>query len=67
MLLDKESRILPFEIKSAETHSSDFRQNLKKFLSYANLVDGGIVNKVKLGQKRSDGVELMSWSDFLLN
>ncbi len=60
LILDNGRQILPVEIKLAQAYCSDFCQNLKNFLSYANLADGCIAYHGIHGQKGNDGVELIN-------
>jgi predicted AAA+ superfamily ATPase len=66
-LLQKTANILtPIEIKSAQTFTSDFRKNLKKFMSYAKLNHGRILYDGDQEFIGSDGIEVMNWKSFLL-
>lgn len=59
--------LLPIEIKSAQTYTSDFSKNLKKFMSYSGTKQGLILYDGKSEFKGTDNIDLQNWQKFLLN
>lgn len=59
-------KIIPIEIKSAQTYTKDFSKNLKKFISYSGIEKGLILYDGPQSFKGSDGVEVMNWKAYLL-
>lgn len=59
--------ILPMEIKSAQTYTRAFGQNLKKFMSYSKVSAGRIIYNGEQEFRGSDGIELIHWKKALLN
>jgi predicted AAA+ superfamily ATPase len=60
------TEILPIEIKSAQTYSKNFSNNLKKFMSYSGTSKGLILYDGIQEFIDSDAIEIANWKSFLL-
>jgi predicted AAA+ superfamily ATPase len=58
--------LLPIEIKSAQTYTSDFSKNLKKFMSYSGTQKGIVLYDGKQEFRGTDNIEVCNWERFLL-
>ena len=58
--------MLPIEIKSAQTYTSDFSKNLKRFMSYSGTKQGLILYDGNPEFKGTDNIDLQNWQKFLL-
>lgn len=65
LIIDNGSSFLPTEIKSAQTFSNDFTNNLKKIKNYANTNKSVIVYDGNMEFITSDGTKVMKWTSFL--
>jgi predicted AAA+ superfamily ATPase len=65
LIIEVGNTILPVEIKSAQTYSSDFSRNMKKFMLYSGITHGTIVYNGEAAFKGSDGIDLLNWKEFL--
>lgn len=65
LIIDTGTTFLPVEIKSAETFSNDFTQNLKKIKSYSGVKKATIVYNGKMEFETSDDIEIVNWTSFL--
>jgi predicted AAA+ superfamily ATPase len=58
--------LLPIEIKSAQTYTSDFSKNLKKFMSYSGTPKGIILYDGQQEFRGTDNIDVLNWEGFLL-
>ncbi|MEX0812663.1 MAG: ATP-binding protein [Chitinophagales bacterium] len=65
LIVEKQNKILPIEIKAAQTYTKDFSKNLKKFKSYSGINEGCIVYDGTTEFKGSNGIEVLHWSNYL--
>lgn len=65
LIIDKGSAFLPVEIKSAQTFSNDFINNLKKIKSYANIKNSIVVYDGNMEFTTTDDTQVTKWSSFL--
>jgi hypothetical protein len=65
MIIESGNKIIPVEIKSAQTYSNDFSRSLKKFMLYSDTSQGTIVYNGTASFNGSDGIDLINWKDFL--
>lgn len=65
LIIDSGATFLPVEIKSAETFSKDFTNNLNKIISYSGVKNGIVIYNGKIQFKSSDGIRVVNWASFL--
>jgi predicted AAA+ superfamily ATPase len=65
LIIEEGNTIIPVEIKSAQTYTSDFSRNIKKFMLYSGITHGTIVYNGEAAFKGSDGIDLLNWKEFL--
>lgn len=58
--------LLPIEIKSGETYSTDFTRSLKKFMAYSGLKKGLLLYNGTSSIQGSDGIAICHWKNYLL-
>ena len=63
LIIDNEEVLLPIEIKSGKTINSDFFKNLDYFKKITGFQNSLLVYNGELGQKRSNGTEVINWKD----
>ena len=63
VLVDEGSRLVPVEIKSGQTITSDYFKSLRYWKKLTETKDGYIFFGGDIGQKRSDGIFVKSWRD----
>jgi len=61
LIVDKTSSFLPIEIKSGKTIHDEFFKNLRYWLKLTGEKQGMIVYAGNTNQKRSEGIEVISW------
>lgn len=61
ILIDYGNKLLPIEIKSAQTFNNDFLSNLKKFKNYANISHGKVIYDGTLEFETEDGITVKNW------
>lgn len=67
LLIDSGTKFLPIEIKSAQTYSIDFANNLKKLKNYSGVNEGFILYNGAMEFENADGFQIKNWSSFLIN
>jgi len=65
LVIDKSTTFLPLEIKSAQTFSNDFGNNLKKIKKYSDIKEAVILYDGDLEFETSDGTKVLKWTSFL--
>ncbi|MCO5258605.1 MAG: ATP-binding protein [Crocinitomicaceae bacterium] len=65
LIIDKGSDFMPVEIKSAQTFSNDFSNNLLKLKNYANIQQGIVVYNGTMEFTNSNNIEVVNWKSFL--
>ncbi|HRW63222.1 MAG TPA: ATP-binding protein [Bacteroidales bacterium] len=66
LIIDKTVSIVPIEIKSGKTIHDEFFKNLRYWLKLAGEKEGKIIYAGDFDQKRSEGIEVISWKNFSL-
>jgi predicted AAA+ superfamily ATPase len=66
LIQEASHELLPIEIKSAQTYTSDFTKNLKKFMSYSETKKGIVLYDGKQEFRGTDNIEVCHWERFLL-
>jgi len=66
VIVDSGLSFTPIEIKSAQTFSKDFLNNLKKFRSYSKSEKGILLYDGQMEFTTDDGFEVLNWRTFLL-
>ena len=61
ILIDYGNKLLPIEIKSAQTFNNDFLANIKKFNSYANIDIGWVIYDGQLEFETENGIRVKNW------
>lgn len=65
VIVDSGLSFTPIEIKSAQTFSKDFLNNLKKFRSYSRSEKGVLLYDGQMEFTTEDGFEVLNWRTFL--
>ena len=65
LIIDDGSTFLPVEIKSAQTFSNDFSNNLKKIMTYSGVKEAKIVYDGKMEFTSSENIQVENWTTFL--
>lgn len=63
ILIDYGNKLLPIEIKSAQTFNNDFLSNIKKFNSYADIENGWIIYDGALEFESDNGIVVKNWKN----
>ncbi len=63
ILIDCGNKLLPIEIKSAQTFNKDFLTNMNKFNSYANINNGWLIYDGKLEFETEQGILVKNWKN----
>ncbi len=61
LIIDKTTSFLPIEIKSGKTVHDEFFKNLRYWLKLTGEKQGVVIYAGDNNQKRSEGIEIMSW------
>lgn len=67
LIIDKGTTFIPVEIKSAQTYSKDFANNLKKIMNYSGIQKAVIVYDGEMQFEDSNGIKLVKWDSFIKN
>jgi uncharacterized protein len=67
LIIDNGTTFLPIEIKSAQTFSKDFTNNLKKIMNYSGIQKAVIVYDGEMHFEDSNGIKLVKWDSFIKN
>ncbi len=65
LIIDKGKDFLPIEIKSAQTFSNDFADNLKKIKNYANIKSSMVVYNGDMEFTTTDNTRVAKWTSLL--
>jgi predicted AAA+ superfamily ATPase len=63
LIIDGSDQLVPIEIKSGKTVHSEFFKNLKYWQKISGIGHGRIIYAGDSDQKRSDGMEVVSWKE----
>ncbi|HRN41171.1 MAG TPA: ATP-binding protein [Vicingus sp.] len=63
ILIDYGNKLLPIEIKSAQTFNNDFLSNIKKFNSYSYNNNGWVIYDGKLEFETENGIVVKNWKN----
>ncbi|OFZ00216.1 MAG: AAA family ATPase [Bacteroidetes bacterium RIFCSPLOWO2_12_FULL_31_6] len=66
ILIDDGNKLLPIEIKSAQTFNNDFLANIKKFNSYSNVDSGWIIYDGTLEFEAENGIVVKNWRNAII-
>ena len=66
LIIQKNEQLLAVEIKSAQTYSKDFSNNIKRLMGFSDIKKGLVVYDGEMEFSGSDGIELLNWKSFLL-
>lgn len=61
LILEEASKFIPVEIKSGKTIHSEFFKNIKYWMKLSGSKEGKVVYAGDSNQKRSEGIEVISW------
>jgi uncharacterized protein len=61
IIIDNDGCLFPLEIKAGRTIHSDFFKNLQYYMKLGGIDKGGLIYTGDSGQKRSSGIEVISW------
>jgi len=64
IIIDEGNRLIPVEIKSGMTISSEYFKNLKYWNNLSNAKQAIVLYSGKQNQKRSDGTETKNWLEY---
>lgn len=64
IIIDQGSNLYPIEIKAGKTVTSDYFKNFQFWKKATGSENGTIIYAGSEGQKRSSGIEVISWRDF---
>ncbi|MBS1589501.1 MAG: ATP-binding protein [Bacteroidetes bacterium] len=67
LIIDQGDDFMPIEIKSAQTFSNDFTNNLIKLKNYANIQQGVVIYNGTMEFTTSDNIQVTNWKSFLGN
>ncbi|MBS1775852.1 MAG: ATP-binding protein [Bacteroidetes bacterium] len=65
LIIDQGDDFMPIEIKSAQTFSNDFTNNLIKLKNYANIQQGVVIYNGTMEFTTSDNIQVTNWKSFL--
>ena len=63
LLIEDSNSLLPIEIKSGKTVHNEFFKNLRYWMKLTGIEKGKVIYAGESSQKRSEGVEIVSWKD----
>jgi len=66
LVVDQGNTFVPMEIKSAQTYTSGFAENLTRFIAYSGTSTGTVLYDGDMEFTTSQGVRVCNWRTFLL-
>jgi predicted AAA+ superfamily ATPase len=67
LIIENALSLLPIEIKSGQTFQKDFIKHLIYWMKLTEINQAKVLYDGSVHQKRSDGIEILNWKEFLLN
>lgn len=67
LIIEDDKKLIPIEIKSGKTIHTDYMKHLTYWLKLTSVKKGYVLYMGKDAQKRSNGIELINWYDYIIN
>lgn len=62
-MIDEADRNTPIEIKAGKTIHNEFFRNIRYWMKLTGEKSGKVIYAGDINQKRSDGIEVISWKE----